>query len=77
MVTTLLAATTECSPIVTPDKIWQPKANHEPFFIMHESFKKIEPNDDTSITTTQTESIEIQDTEHILPSSPDESETDQ
>lgn len=40
-------------------------------------FKKIEPNDDTSITTTQTESIEIQDTEHILPSSPDESETDQ
>lgn len=40
-------------------------------------FKKIEPNDDTSITTTQTESIEIQDTEHILPSSPDESEIDQ
>lgn len=40
-------------------------------------FKKIEPNDDTSITTTQTVSIEIQDTEHILPSSPDESEIDQ
>lgn len=40
-------------------------------------FKKIEPSDDTSITTTQTESIEIQDTEHILPSSPDESEIDQ
>ena len=32
-------------------------------------FKKIEPNGDTSITTVQTESVEGEDAEHILPSS--------
>ena len=32
-------------------------------------FKRIEPNDDTSITTVQTESVEVEDAEHILPSS--------
>ena len=32
-------------------------------------FKKIEPDDDTSITNTQTELGEVEDAEHILPSS--------
>lgn len=42
-----------------------------------EWFKKLEPNDDISITTTQTESVEIEGAGHILSTSIDESEIDQ